>query len=120
MRGFCNVFWTNYDYICFVTVEFEKIVLHPGFNVCQTLSEGGVDTGVYGCGGDVKLNVVSITMKTETMMTDDITKGKNVEDKEERTKHRTLGNTLRERGYGGGAAVDVDELLPICEVGLEP
>lgn len=53
-------------------------------------------------------------------MTDDIAKGKNVEDEEKRTKHRTLGDTLRNRGYGGGAAVDVNELLPVCEVGLEP
>lgn len=51
------------------------------------MSEGGVDTGVYGCGRDVELNVVSVTMKTEAMMTDDIAKGKNIEDKEERTKH---------------------------------
>lgn len=95
-------------------------MLHPGFDICQTMIEGGVDTGVYGRSRDVKLDVVSVAMKTESMMTDDIAKRKNIEDKEERTKHRTLGDTLRERGNRGGAAVDMDELLPVCEVGLEP
>lgn len=72
-----------------------------------------MDVSVYGRGGNVKLNVIGVTVKTETMTTDDVTEGKDVEDEEERTKHRTLGNTLWQGGYGGGAAVDVDELLSI-------
>ncbi len=44
-------------------------------------------------------------------MTDDTTKEKQVYDKQEGTKHRTLGDTLRQRSNGGGAVFDVNEQL---------
>lgn len=37
--------------------------------------------------------------------------GDHVEGKQEMTKHWTLGDTLGQRGNGGGAVVDVDELF---------
>lgn len=79
-----------------------------------------MDVGVDGGGGDVKLNVVSVTVEVESMAADDVTEGEDVKDEEERTKHRTLGNTLQQGGDEGGAVVDVDELLTVGEVGLEP
>ncbi len=49
-------------------------------------------------------------------MTDDVTKGEQVEDEQERTKYRTLGEALGQRSGGGGAVVDVDQLLSVCEM----
>ncbi len=47
------------------------------------------------------------------MMTDDVTKGEQIEDEQERTNYQTLGDTLGQRSSGGGAVVDVDELLSV-------
>lgn len=43
--------------------------------------------GGDGIGGDVRLDVVSVALEMETVMTDDLTGGEEVEDEEERTKH---------------------------------
>ena len=50
------------------------------------------------------------------MATDDLAEGKEIQDEEKWTKHRTLGDTLGQGGYGGGAIVDGDELLSVREV----
>ena len=39
--GLGEGFRTDYDEVCFVTVEFEKVYLHPGFNITETVGEGG-------------------------------------------------------------------------------
>lgn len=52
----------------------------------------------------------------ETMTSNDVTKREHVEDEHKRTKHRTLGDPLGEKSRGGGAVVDVEELLSICEI----
>ncbi len=44
------------------------------------------------------------------MRTYDVAKRKHVGDEQERTKH------LGQRGGGGGAVVDADELLSVCEI----
>ena len=49
-------------------------------------------------------------------MTNDLAEGEKVENEEKRTKHRALGDTLRQGGSGGGAVVDVDELFSVCEI----
>lgn len=50
-------------------------------------------------------------------MVNEVTKGENVQDKQERTKHQTLGDTLGHGSSRGGAVVDIDdfEMLSICE-----
>ena len=53
-------------------------------------------------------------------MANDVAKGEQVEHEEERTNHLTLGDALGQRNSGGGAFVDVDELLSVCEVGFAP
>ena len=34
--------WTNNNHVCFITIEFEEIGLHPGFNFRETVGEAGV------------------------------------------------------------------------------
>lgn len=55
--------WTKDDDIRFVTVEFEVVVLHPG--VYGVEAGGDCSQGVWGDGvsGDVKLDVISVTVK---------------------------------------------------------
>ena len=73
-----------------------------------------------GFGGDVELDVICIAVEVEAMALDDLTEGEEVENEEERTKHRPLRNTLGQGGSRGGAVVGEDELLSIGEVGVEP
>ena len=72
-----------------------------------------------GCGGDgfygdVRLDVISLAVST-----DDIAKGEHVEDEKEGTKHRTLGDALGQRGGGGSAVDDMDELVSVGEVSFQ-
>ena len=53
-------------------------------------------------------------MEMETVVMDNLTKGEEVQDKEEGTKHRALRDTLGQGGSSGGAAVGEDELCPVC------
>lgn len=52
---------------------------------------GGVGNGIS---GDVQLDVFSITVKLEPVLTDDLAMREHVEDEEEGTEHRPLGDTL--------------------------
>lgn len=54
----------------------------------------------------------------DTRATDDLAKGEEVDDEEERTKHRTLGDALGQGSSCGGAVVDIDELFSVSEVGV--
>jgi len=46
------------------------------------------------------LGVVSVAVEVETTTTDDFSKRKDVNDEEEGTKHRTLGDTAGDCGGG--------------------
>ena len=59
------------------------------------------------------MGVVSIAVEIETMTTDDLSKGKDVNDEEEGTKHRTLGDTVGDWGGGGFAVIYGDELMSV-------
>ena len=76
--------------------------------------------GGDGCGGEVELCVVGVAVEMEAMAAEDLTKGKDVEDKQERAKHRALGDTVGDRGCDGVAVVYGDELMSVREVGREP
>ena len=56
--------------------------------------------GTDGFGGEVKLCVVGVTVEPEAMVMEDLTKWKHVQNEEEWTKHRTLGDTVDERSSG--------------------
>ena len=73
-----------------------------------------------GLGGNVKLGVIGIAVKVETVVAYDVSKGKHVEDEEEGAKHRTLGNTLGDWGCVGLGFVYADELVAVGEVRFEP
>lgn len=47
-----------------------------------------------GISGDVELDIISVGMEQETMLMEDVTEGKQIQDEEEGTKLRTLGDTL--------------------------
>ena len=64
------------------------------------------------------MDVVSVAVEMDTRATDDLAKGEEVDDEEERTKHRTLGDALGQGSSCGGAVVDVDELFSVSEVGV--
>jgi len=52
-----------------------------------------------GLGGEVELGVVSVAVEVETMTTDDSSEGKDVNEEEEGTKHRTLRDTVGDWGF---------------------
>ncbi len=68
--------------------------MHPGFNFIETVAEFGVGGVGDVFGGYVHLDVVGITVELESMLTDDLTEGEDIENEEEGTKHRPLGDTL--------------------------
>ena len=90
--------------------------MHPGFDFSEAVGQSGVSYSSDGFSTHVELDVVAIAVEMETMMTDDVTKEKHVEDEKERTKHQTLGDTLGQRSVGGGAIIDADELLAVCDI----
>lgn len=51
-----------------------------------------------GFGGDVELGAVGMRAEMEAMLAHDETKGKHVEDEEEGTEHRALGDARRDWG----------------------
>ena len=55
-------------------------------------------------------------MKLKAVAAEDLTKRKDVNDEEQRAKHGTLGDAVNDWGSGGGAVVDTDELLSVCEI----
>lgn len=55
----------------------------------------------------------------ETMVANDAAQVGHAEYEEERAKYWTLGGALGQGDSGGGAAVDVNELLLVCEVWFE-
>lgn len=80
-------FWAKEYNFSFIAVEFEEVVVHPGFYVGEAVGEGGENSCGDGFGGDVDLSVVSIAVKVKSMAADDVTKWKHVEDEEDGTKH---------------------------------
>ena len=97
--------WTNDDYFRFVTVEFEKVVLHPVFYFSQAGGEGGVGGSSDGFRWEVQLCVIGVAVKVEAMAAEDLTEGEDVNDEEEGAKHGALGNTVGNRGGGGFAVI---------------
>ena len=59
------------------------------------------------------MSVVSVAMEVEAVATDDLSKGKDVNDEEEGTKHGTLGDTVGDRGGGGFTVVYGNELMSV-------
>ena len=47
-------------------------MVHPGFDVSETVGESGGDGRSNGCGGDVQLGIVGVTVKL-TISADDVT-----------------------------------------------
>lgn len=78
----------------FIVVPFDIIVLHPIFDISETVSECGVGGGDGFC-GDVQLDIINIGVKLQAVVTDNISKWKHVEDEEECIKHHHLEATLR-------------------------
>ena len=59
--------------------------MHPCFDVGQAGGEDGVDGGSDGCGLEIRLCVVGITVEVEAMTAEYLTKGDHVENEEEGT-----------------------------------
>lgn len=66
------------------------------------------------------MDVIGMTVELQAMMTDNLSKGKHIEDEDEWTKHQSLGDTLRQGSVSGDAVIYADELLPVGEVGVNP
>ena len=88
--------------------------------ILWTGGERGVGDWGDGLAGEVELGVVGIAVEIETMTTDDLAKGKDVNDEEEGTKHGTLGDTVGDWGGGGFAVIYGDELMSVWEIWGEP
>ena len=80
VRGIERGFWAEYDHFCFIAVEFEEIVAHPGFYVCDAVGEGRKDFRSDRFGVYVKLGIVGIAVEVESMAADDVSKWKYIED----------------------------------------
>lgn len=59
---------------------------HPGFYFCNVVGEGGNDGRSDGF-GNVKLGVIAVAVKVESMATDDVTKWEHVESEEDGAKN---------------------------------
>ena len=66
-------FWAKDDHFRFIAVEFKKVVVHPGFDVGEAVCELGENGRSNGSGSDIKLGIVGVTVKVETMVADDVT-----------------------------------------------
>ena len=53
----------------------------------SAILERGVSGGGDGVGGDVKLDVIGITVEMETMVANDVAKGEQIKYEKERTKY---------------------------------
>lgn len=95
--------WRKLAYI--QVFNFRKAFFQSGGGCCD------------GFGGDLDLN--STAMKAETMTVDNIAKSEDVEDEEERAKHRTPGDTLGQRDNEGETVVDMDK-MSVGKVRCEP
>lgn len=71
------------------------------------MGEGRV---VGGFGAEVDLGVISVTVEVQIEVAEYLTKGENVDDKEEGAEYGTLGNTLSDCGYGRGVIMKRDEV----------
>lgn len=80
--------------------------MHPVFDVSEAVRDIGMSASGNGFGRHLELDVVSVTVEAETLISNDIAKGKHVEKEKERTKHGTLE---QRRGVGDGV-VDMDKL----------
>lgn len=78
VNGFSDGFGTDDDHVCFFAVELKEIGVHPGFNVSEAVGDSGVGGRGDGFSGDVELNIIGIAVKVETMVANDIAKGKQV------------------------------------------
>ena len=66
------------------------------------------------------MDVISVAMELKAMSTDDLAKGKDVYEEEERPKNRTLRDTTSDRGCGRLVRAQSYKLLSGGEVGPEP
>ena len=41
LGGGADGFWAQDDHFSFIAVEFEEVVVHPGFDVSETVGESG-------------------------------------------------------------------------------
>lgn len=78
MGGGEDGFWTKDDNFNFIVVEFEKVVAHPGFNICQAVGEGGKDSWSDGFSGDVELDVIGVAVELKSMAAYNVTEWKHV------------------------------------------
>ncbi|XP_077080449.1 uncharacterized protein LOC143732878 [Siphateles boraxobius] len=53
----------------------ENVLPKTGFNISEAVGDSRVGNASDGFGGDVKLNIIGITVKVETMVSNDIAKG---------------------------------------------
>ncbi len=99
----------------FVAVEFDKVVLHPCFDVCEAGGEGGVGGCRNSRGVEVELDVCA-TMKLKAMLSEDLSKWQDIDDEKQGTKYRALGDTMSDWGSEGFGVVDGDELISVREI----
>lgn len=66
----------NQDNLSFITVQLEKALLHPCSDVSQaTCEKGGGDVNGVTSGGNIELRVISVEVKTKSILPDDVAQG---------------------------------------------
>ena len=61
-------------------------MVHPCFDVSETVGERGKNGWSEGFGGDVELSIVSIAVEMKSMAADDVTKWKHVDNEKDGAK----------------------------------
>lgn len=75
------------EQFCFIAVKFEEVILHPVFDVCQRVCDGGENDWSDGFGRDLQLCIASIAVEVKSMAAYVVSKGQHVENEEEGTEH---------------------------------
>lgn len=72
VSGFGDRFGTSDDHVWFITVQFDEVGLHSGFDISETVDQSGVSCSGDGF-GDVELDIGSV-VDVKAMVMYDVTK----------------------------------------------
>ena len=107
----------EYDRFRLITVESQAVVTEPRMESRQTIFKvSDIGRKSIGSRGKVELGIVSILLERYIELSGDLTDGRGVERKEERTENRSLGHTSVAASYCRRSLASSDCLRSIREV----
>ena len=79
----------------------------PGSDFLEAIGDG---SGREGCGGQVELGIICITMELNIIFMEKMAKREEIDNEQEGSKDRTLGYTRGEGGRMGSKCFELDKL----------